>query len=168
MQNDVIVVITQGNDVQNHMKASNGRRYRELFEKQYGRRISDATWYRIKKVFDSTFPITEQNIIWLADLKKQFPQVNFRFESVVKAVKDSQKFLKDKSEMSGNEFLNLLESQDIIIHANTLTKWFRSVRGFNRKRIYKSSELASVVLAAYAYKLKKENNRPINALVLNK
>ena len=151
------------------MKASNGRSYRDLFEKQYGRRISDATWYRLRKVFDvSTFPINEQNIIWLADLKKQFPQVNFRFESVVNAVKESQRFLKNKSEVSGDEFLSLLKVQEIEIHANTLTKWFKSVHGFNRKRVYKSSELASVVLVAYAYKLRKENNQPIRSLTLTK
>ena len=166
MQFDVIVVITQGNNALKHMKPLDKRSSRELFEKQYGRRISDATWYRLKKVFDNTFPLNEVNIIWLANLKKQFPQVNFRFESVVTAVKDSQKFLNNKSEISGCELLNLFDAQDITIHANTLTKWFKPLHGFNRRRIYKSSELASVVLAAYAYKLRKENNHPIHSLAL--
>lgn len=150
------------------MKPTDGRRSRLLFERQYGRRISDATWYRIRKIFDKSFPASEQNIIWLADLKKQFPQINFRFESVVSAVKQSQELLKSKSEISGSELLDLFDSYGIAIHANTLTKWFRPVRGFNRKRIYKASELSSIVLAAYSYKLKKENNQPISSLVLNK
>lgn len=142
---------------------------RELFEKRYGQRVSDATWYRLKKVFDpTTFPLCEKNIIWLADLKKQFPQINFRFTSVVNAVKQSQNFLQNRSSISGNELLNLFDSYGIKIHANTLTKWFKPINGFSRKRIYKSHELASIVLAAYAYKLRKENAREFEAITLSK
>jgi hypothetical protein len=149
------------------MKTLDKRVARELFEKHYGQRISDATWYRLKKVFDPiSFQFTEQNIIWLANLKKQFPQINFKFASVVTAVKESQQFLQKHSNISGDELLNLFDAQDITVHANTLTKWFKSIHGFSRKRIYKSSELASIVLAAYAYKLRKENNQPIDSLTL--
>jgi len=150
------------------MKSLDKRLAREVFEKHYGQRISDATWYRLKKTFDHiTFPFTEQNIIWLAHLKKQFPQINFRFDSVVTAVKESQKFLQNRSDISGNELLNLFESQGIVLHANTLTKWFKPIHGFSR-RIYTSQELASIILAAYAYKLRKENAREFQALTLSK
>jgi len=150
------------------MKSLDRKLARELFEKRYGQRISDATWYRLKKVFDpATFPMTEKNVIWLADLKKQFPQINFRFASVVAAVKESQKFLQNRSNISGNELLNLLESQDIKLHANTLTKWFKPLQGFSRKRIYKSQELASIILAAYAYKLRKENSKNFQSITQN-
>ena len=147
------------------MKSLEWRGARELFEKQYGQRISDATWYRLKKVFDSaTFPLTEQNIIWLAKLKKQFPQINFRFSSVVNAVKESQKFLHNRSNISGMELLNLFDNHGITIHANTLTKWFRPIHGFRRNRIYTSQELAPIILAAYAYKLRKENVKEFQSL----
>jgi len=150
------------------MKSLDRKLARELFEKRYGQRISDATWYRLKKVFDpTTFPMTEKNIIWLADLKKQFPQINFRFASVVTAVKESQKFLQNRSNISGMELLNLFESQGIELHANTLTKWFKPLHGFSRKRIYKSQELASIILAAYAYKLRKENSKNFQSITQN-
>ncbi len=150
------------------MKNIDGKLARELFEKHYARRISDATWYRLKKVFDpTTFPMSEKNVIWLADLKKQFPQINFRFVSVVNAVKQSQNFLQNRSNISGNELLNLFESQGIELHANTLTKWFKPLHGFSRKRVYKSQELASIILAAYAYKLRKENGRNFQSITQN-
>jgi len=150
------------------MKTFDVKLARELFEKRYDRRISDATWYRLKKVFDPAFPMTAKNIIWLADLKKQFPQINFRFISVVNAVKESQNFLKNRSNISGMELLNLFESQGIQLHANTLSRWFKPLHGFNRKRVYKSHELASIVLAAYAYKLRKESAREFEAITLSK
>jgi len=149
------------------MKTFDGKLARELFEKRYDRRISDATWYRLKKVFDPAFPMTQKNVIWLADLKKQFPQINFRFVSVVNAVKQSQNFLQNRSNISGMELLNLFESQGIELHANTLTKWFKPLHGFSRKRVYKSQELASIILAAYAYKLRKENSRNFQSITLN-
>ena len=147
------------------MKNIDRRLARELFEKQYGRRISDATWYRLNKVFDpATFPLCEKNVIWLADLKKQFPQINFRFTSIVTAVKESQRFLQSRSNISGLEVLNLFDSYGIKIHANTLTKWFKPIHGFSRKRVYKSQELAPIILAAYAYKLRKENARNFQSI----
>jgi len=150
------------------MKSLDAKLARELFEKRYGQRISDSTWYRAKKMFDPNFPMTEKNIIWLADLKKQFPQINFRFTSVVAAVKESQRFLQNRSNISGMELLNLFDSYGIKIHANTLTKWFKPIKGFNRKRVYKSQELASIVLAGYAYKLRKESAREFEAITLSK
>lgn len=137
------------------MKTNNDKRYRELFEKRYGQRISDSTWYRLKKTFDDSFPMTNKNVIWLADIKKQIPHLNFRFMNVVSAVKESQKFLKDKSQISGSELLELFGSQGVRVHENTLTKWFKPVHGFSRKRLYNSADLIPVVLAVFLYRLRR-------------
>jgi len=152
---------------QNQMNSKSERQYRELFEKRYGRRISDASWYRIKKNFnESDFQMTLANIHWLADLKKQIPHLNFRFVSVVRSVKEANKLLRDRTEVSGTELLDLFDKYNISVHANTLTKWFKPLKGFSRKRIYEAKDLSPVVLSAYLYKVRQDGNENFSLSLL--
>jgi hypothetical protein len=130
---------------------------RELFEGELGRRISDASWYRLKPVFNDEFPLTKQNLIWLAGIKKQLPKCDLRFVPIVNSVKQTNELIAGReSKISGKELLKLLEQHEIRIHPNTLTKWFRPLQGFRQTRIYLLKELYPVILAAHTYKLRKE------------
>jgi len=150
------------------MKTLDGKKARELFENRYGQRISDATWYRLKKVFDpATFPMSQQHIIWLASIKKQLPKCDLRFASVVESVRQTQQFIKGKNtSISGGELLKFLADYNIEIHPNTLTKWFRPLNGFSRKRIYTFDQLTPVILAAHTYKLRQDNAKLSQSLTL--
>lgn len=150
------------------MKTAQNPDLRGLFEQRYGRRISDATWYRLKKVFDSkTFPLTQQNIIWIADLKKQLPHCDLRIACFVENIKKVQDYLtKSQDSVSGEKFLTFLKEKDIEIHPNTLTKWFKPLHGFRRNRIYSTQELKPVILSAFTYKLRKDNTKSFESLFL--
>jgi hypothetical protein len=130
---------------------------RELFESVLGKRISDASWYRLKPIFGNNFPLIKQNVVWLAEVKKQLPKCDLRLVPIVNSVKSANELIANQaSEISGKQLLELFEQYNITIHANTLTKWFKPLNGFRQTRIYLLKELYPIILAAHTYKLRKE------------
>ncbi|MBW4567194.1 MAG: hypothetical protein KME31_03995 [Tolypothrix carrinoi HA7290-LM1] len=144
------------------MRKLDQKEARELFEEVFGKRISDASWYRLKPVFGKDFPLTKQNVIWLAEIKKQLPKCNLRLVPIVNLVKQANELIAGReSRISGKDLLELFEQHQITIHPNTLTKWFRPLNGFRQTRIYLLQELYPVILAAHTYKLRREINNVI-------
>ncbi|PAX60236.1 hypothetical protein [Brunnivagina elsteri] len=142
------------------MRKLDQKEARNLFEEVLGRRISDASWYRLKPIFGDDFPLIKQNITWLAEVKKQLPKCDLRLVPVVNSVKVANQLIaSQESEISGKELLELFDQHKITIHPNTLTKWFRPLNGFRKTRIYESKELYPIILAAHTYKLRKEINK---------
>jgi hypothetical protein len=139
---------------------------REIFEEELGKRISDASWYRLKTVFGEDFPHTKQNVIWLAGIKKQLPKCDLRLVPIVNSVREANQLIANQnSEISGKELLELFEEHNITIHPNTLTKWFKPLNGFRKTRVYELKELYPVILAAHTYKLRREINTVTQSIV---
>jgi hypothetical protein len=148
------------------MRKLDQKEARNLFEEVLGKRISDASWYRLKPVFCDDFPLIKQNVSWLAEVKKQLPKCDLRLVPVVNSVKAANQLIaSQESEISGKELLELFEQNEISIHPNTLTKWFKPLNGFRKTRIYMLKELYPVILAAHTYKLRKEINNVTNSIV---
>jgi len=159
--------VSQVIEVNRGMKTADNHELRTIFETRYGRRVSDATWYRIKKVFSDDFPATKQNVIWVADIKKQIPHCDLRLACFIENIKRVQQYLtKNQDSISGETFLNFLREKEIEIHKNTITKWFRPVNGFRRSRIYTTQELKPVILSAFTYKLRRDNSKAFESLML--
>lgn len=139
------------------MRKLDQKEARELFEQVLGKRISDASWYRLKPVFGDNFPLIKQNVVWLAEVKKQLPKCDLRLVPIVNSVKSANELIATQSsEISGKQLLELFKQYNITIHANTLTKWFKPLNGFRQTRIYLLKELYPIILAAHTYKLRKE------------
>jgi hypothetical protein len=139
------------------MRKLSQKEARELFEETLEKRISDASWYRLKPIFSDEFPLTKQNIVWLAEIKKQLPKCDLRLIPIVNSVRQANNLIASQSaEISGKELILLLEEHQILIHPNTLTKWFKPLNGFRKTRIYSLKELYPIILAAHSYKLRKE------------
>lgn len=139
------------------MRKLDQKEARELFESVLGKRISDASWYRLKPIFGNNFPLVKQNVVWLAEVKKQLPKCDLRLVPIVNSVKSANELIANQtSEISGKQLLKLFEEHNITIHANTLTKWFKPLNGFRQTRIYLLEELYPIILAAHTYKLRKE------------
>ncbi len=137
-----------------------------MFEETLGKRISDASWYRIKPIFGNDFPLIKQNVSWLAEVKKQLPKCDLRLIPIVNSIKVANQLIAAKeSAISGKELLELFDQNGISIHANTLTKWFRPLMGFRKTRIYQLKELYPIILAAHTYKLRKEINNVTTSIV---
>lgn len=148
------------------MKKLDQKEARNLFEEVLGKRISDASWYRLKPVFGDNFPLIKQNVTWLAEIKKQLPKCDLRLVPVVNSVKVANELIANQnSEISGKELLELFEEHNITIHPNTLTKWFKPLNGFRKTRVYELKELYPVILAAHTYKLRREINTVTQSIV---
>jgi hypothetical protein len=148
------------------MRKLDQKEARELFEETLGKRISDASWYRLKPIFGDDFPLIKQNVTWLAEVKKQLPKCDLRLIPIVNSVRIANQLIAGKeSEISGKELLELFDQHQIKIHPNTLTKWFRPLMGFRKTRIYLLKELYPIILAAHSYKLRKEINNVANSIV---
>ncbi len=148
------------------MRKIDSKEARELFEKILGKRISDASWYRLKPIFGDDFPLTKQNVEWLAEIKKQLPKCDLRLVPIVLSVKQTRELIdSQKSEISGKGLLELFKQHQIVIHPNTLTKWFRPLNGFRKTRTYSLKELYPVILAAHTYKLRKEINNVTQSIL---
>jgi hypothetical protein len=127
---------------------------RILFESELGKRISDNTWYKIKRIFNSDFPMTENNIRFLALTKKMLPNFDLCRLDVISAIKEVNRLLKNqKSQATGKEIKELFERYEIRPHRNTYTKWFKSLGGFKQTRTYTMSQFTPVLLAGFAWKL---------------
>jgi hypothetical protein len=139
------------------MRKLDPKEARELFEKELGKRISDSSWYRLKPIFGDDFPLTKQNVEWLAEIKKQLPKCDLRLVPIVFSVKQTRELIDSQnSEISGGELLRLFNQHQIVIHPNTLTKWFKPLNGFRKTRVYDLKELYPVILAAHTYHLRKQ------------
>lgn len=148
------------------MKKLDQKEARNLFEEVLGKRISDASWYRLKPVFGDNFPLIKQNVTWLAEIKKQLPKCDLRLVPVVNSVKVANELIAGKeSKISGKELLELFDQHQITIHPNTLTKWFKPLNGFRQTRVYELKELYPVILAAHTYKLRREINTVTQSIV---
>jgi hypothetical protein len=139
------------------MRKLDPKEARELFEKELGKRISDSSWYRLKPIFGEDFPLTKQNVTWLAEVKKQLPKCDLRLVPIVNSVRQANELISNQnSQISGWELLQLFNQHQIVIHPNTLTKWFKPLNGFRRTRVYDLKELYPVILAAHTYHLRKQ------------
>ncbi|MBF2067252.1 MAG: hypothetical protein IGS39_22975 [Calothrix sp. C42_A2020_038] len=148
------------------MKKLDQKEARSLFEEVLGKRISDASWYRLKPVFGDNFPLIKQNVVWLAEIKKQLPKCDLRLVPVVNSVKVANELIAGKeSKISGKELLELFDQHQITIHPNTLTKWFRPLNGFRKTRVYELKELYPVILAAHTYKIRREIDAVAQSIV---
>ncbi|OKH29912.1 hypothetical protein NIES2101_42865 [Calothrix sp. HK-06] len=148
------------------MKKLDQKEARSLFEEVLGKRISDASWYRLKPIFGDDFPLIKQNVTWLAEVKKQLPKCDLRLIPIVNSVKVANQLIAGKeSEISGKELLELFKQHNIAIHPNTLTKWFKPLNGFRKTRVYELKELYPVILAAHTYKLRREINTVTQSIV---
>ena len=127
-----------------------------IFRQHYGE-FSDSLWYRLKStVFTNDFPLNEQNIIFIAQIKKMIPRFNLNKLDIVKTYQTVNSFLNSQSSktITGLELLSLLRKYDIEVHKNTLTKWFKSIGGYSRNRPYTIVEITPVILAAFTYKFR--------------
>lgn len=130
------------------------RKAREIYEGILGKRVSDSHWYSTLKIFDDSLPLTTPNITWVGKLKKQLPKIALHQLTIIEVLKKSRELAGE--EITGQQLIDLLEKQEISIHRNTLTKWFRGLNGFSRNRRYSSCDLQPIVLAAYAYKINQQ------------
>jgi hypothetical protein len=138
------------------MKTLDNKKARQIFEAHH-RTVSTATWYRILKVFDDQMPLTVDNVKFIAEVRKLLPKCELASVKAIADIKATRHWIAcNNYQMTGELFLKQLERQKIVVHTNTLTRWFKPLRGFSRQRYYTLNELMPVLIYAHSYALKKQ------------
>jgi hypothetical protein len=127
---------------------------RILFREHYGE-FSDSMWYRLKaNIFNNDFPLTRENVIYIATIKRMLPRFNISKFDIVSTVKQVSMLTSTLTVIKGKEILEMFDKYEINVHKNTITKWFKDIGGFSKTRTYLISELTPILLAAFVYKLR--------------
>jgi hypothetical protein len=136
---------------------------KKYFELHFGSRISDSSWYRLKRVLrDCRMEITLENLQTVASLKldKQYTQLSLR--QLINCYVQAQKLAKEKVIIKGNiayqELQNRTKNKP---HRTTIIRWFQNsvkpINGkfFDKNRNYQAEELVKVFALALMYEAKQ-------------
>jgi hypothetical protein len=139
------------------MQVLNYQQAKTLYVKILGKNISAATWSRTYKIFDSNFPLTSENVKAIAEIKKLIPSTSLKSIKVIENLKKSRNFIsKNGYKISGKQILDMFKTYEINVHPNTLTNWFKCVKGFSQIKEYSLYEIMPILIQAHCYSLKKQ------------
>jgi hypothetical protein len=132
---------------------------RLFYESALGKRISDVQWWRLRTALNKQgIALTQSNLKWIAEIKKVLPHASLESGLLI-AFSNAEKLLGDTKEVQGEFFLQQLQKAGIYIHPSTLSRWFKPLGGFRKKRFYPTEKLHSISISAYIHKVKLAQNQ---------
>lgn len=125
------------------------------FEKHLNRKISDSTYFRIKRVMtENNLPITRDNLEVLATIKTECTKRRIPLEIGLTY------YLKTANIQTSLTGKKLFEYVQHITHNKphriTITRWFTT--GYNPEKIYTTVEISKILLNAFLYNLRSAKN----------
>jgi hypothetical protein len=136
---------------------------KKYFELHFGSRISDSSWYRLKRVLrDCRMEITLDNLQTVAKLKldKQYTQLSLK--QLINCYVQAQELTKDKVILKGDvAFKELQKRTKNKPHRTTIIRWFQNSvkpidgKFFDKNRNYQAEELVKVFAFALMYEVKQ-------------
>ncbi len=128
---------------------------KKQLEKYLTRKISDSTYFRIKRVMsENNLPLTTANLEVVATIKNECTKHRTPFEL---GLSYYLKIANIEVKINGVELYQYL--QKITNHKpyrTTIVRWFDG--SFNPDKTYQTSELSKVLLHAFLYNLRNKNN----------
>jgi hypothetical protein len=136
---------------------------KKYFELHFGSRISDSSWYRLKRVLrNCRMEITLDNLQTVAKLKldKQYTQLSLK--QLINCYVQAQELTKDKVILKGDvAFKELQKRTKNKPHRTTIIRWFQNSvkpidgKFFDKNRNYQAEELVKVFAFALMYEVKQ-------------
>jgi hypothetical protein len=136
---------------------------KKYFELHFGSRISDSSWYRLKRVLrDCRMEITLDNLQTVAKLKldKQYTQLSLK--QLINCYVQAQELTKEKVIIKGDvAFKELQKRTKNKPHRTTIIRWFQNSvkpidgKFFDKNRNYQADELVKVFAFALMYEVKQ-------------
>jgi hypothetical protein len=136
---------------------------KKYFELHFGSRISDSSWYRLKRVLrNCRMEITLDNLQTVAKLKldKQYTQLSLK--QLINCYVQAQELTKDKVIIKGDvAFKELQKRTKNKPHRTTIIRWFQNSvkpidgKFFDKNRNYQAEELVKVFAFALMYEVKQ-------------
>ena len=124
---------------------------KKQFEKYLTHKISDATWYRVKRLMlDNNLPITKDNLMVVATLKLESTRhripLNITLSYYLKTANIEAK-------ITGKALYVYLQIlTNYAPHRTTIIRWFDG--SYNPDKTYQTSELSKILLSAFLYNLR--------------
>lgn len=129
--------------------------HRKLIEKFLDRKISNATFYRIKStLLNAKLALNKENLMIICELKKISRKHRLPLQIIINYYLEISNI--DVTISGKNLYLYLLEKTDYKPHRTTITRWFNGF--FDSDKIYNSDEIKSILLHALNYNIRRIKN----------
>ncbi|MFN6565215.1 MAG: hypothetical protein RMY28_036185 [Nostoc sp. ChiSLP01] len=131
------------------------RELREVYEAFLGDRICDTTWRTVRQfISESGLELDSNNLHEYAQLRKRYPKLSLtplEFRAILGAFDNFKKLLPKL--ITGDEFINLLISQNITPDISTIYRWFKQAgTKYNKSSCYSTEVMFSVIYRAVVWK----------------
>jgi hypothetical protein len=128
---------------------------RTVYETYLRKRVSDSHWSSVKKTLtQSGMDITPDTVVFFAKLRKEIPRSSVGVLQVFECYQKAEKLLAlNDSKIRGLQILEILQSEGINPHPATISRWFKTIGGFRKTRLYYPEKLTKVLTAAFIYKV---------------
>ncbi len=125
-------------------------------------RCSDNHWYLTKKVLrQNGLEITVKNAQFIAELRKIIPRSSIGVLGVLQCYQKADELLTKTTEsIKGSDVLEMLRGYGVTPHQCTVSRWFQSVGGYRRNKLYKPQELKNVFTQAFLYRAQSSTKLP--------
>jgi hypothetical protein len=111
---------------------------RTAYETFLRKRVSDTHWSSVKRTLtDSGMEITPDTVVFFAKLRKEIPRASVGILQVFECYQQAEKLLAvNSSKIKGSQILEILNGEGINPHPATISRWFKSLGGFRKTRLY--------------------------------
>lgn len=137
---------------------------------------SDSNWGKFRKILEELGVLSPQltenqnraNLIFYAKIRKDLPKTGVNLKAALQIYSQERQFVEalNGRRLTGQEIVDYLSSQSVIVNPSTITLWFRDVGGFRKKATYLPEEVLKVTCRASLYKatmrVKQTNQEQIN------
>lgn len=135
---------------------------RLAYELTRGGRCSDNHWYRIRQLLSrNNLEVNIKNAQFIAELRKVIPRSSVGVVVVLQCYQKAEELLaKTTQSVKGSDVLEILSQYDVTPHQSTISRWFQSIGGYRRNRLYTPEQLKNIFTSAFLYKAQFSTKLP--------
>lgn len=126
---------------------------RLAYETAVGGRISDRSWYDVRRLMARhKLEITIENSQFIAQLRKEIPRSAIGVSGILDCYQKANKILESSQSLKGSEILKILAQYGVKPHQTTVSRWFSSLGGYRKDKLYPANKLKPLLTKAFIYK----------------
>ena len=128
---------------------------RTAYELYLRKRVSDNHWQTVKRTLvQAGMDVNDETVVFFAKLRKEIPRASVGILQVFECYQQAEKLLAvNSSKIKGSQILEILNGEGINPHPATISRWFKSLGGFRKTRLYFPEKLTRVLTSAFIYKI---------------
>jgi hypothetical protein len=128
---------------------------RTAYELYLRKRVSDNHWQTVKRTLvQAGMDVNDETVVFFAKLRKEIPRASVGILQVFECYQKAEKLLAiNSSKINGLQILEILNGEGINPHPATISRWFKSLGGFRKTRLYFPEKLTRVLTSAFIYKI---------------